>query len=60
VKTYKLFKKIQSEIDILEEYLAIKGQQQDVNSHASAKFGINETNTATSYQSKTQPTEYPS
>jgi hypothetical protein len=25
VKTYKLFKKIQSEIDILEEYLTIKG-----------------------------------
>ena len=28
--------------------------------NSSQKFGINETNTATSYQSKAQPTEYPS
>ena len=60
VKTYKLFKKIQAEFDILEEYLNMKGSQQDLTSHTSQKFGINETNTASSYQSKSQPTEYPS
>jgi hypothetical protein len=56
VKTHKIFKKIQHEIDILEEYFKNMETQNlpTGGSHMSQKFGINET--VSSFQSKS-PTE---